>query len=84
MVAAGDDLHSRRKNLLRNPRRDAAAPGGVFAVGDHKVHPMLPAQAGEQQLDRPPPRFADDVANEKDFHRPKLMERPGRARKSGL
>jgi hypothetical protein len=45
---------------------------------------MLPAQARQQEFDRPPPWFADNVANEKDLHRLNLMERTGRARKSGL
>src|ERR1019366_7378062 len=41
MVAAGDDVHARRKNFPGGLGGDAGAAGGVFAVGDDEIERVL-------------------------------------------
>ena len=41
MVAAGDDVHAGGEDFLGGLGRDARAAGGVLAVGDDEVKPVL-------------------------------------------
>ncbi len=62
VVAAGDDRRSRAQQFDADPRRDAAPVGGVLAVDDEEVDPVLLAQARPGFDDRPASRFAHHVA----------------------
>jgi hypothetical protein len=84
MVAAGDHVHTRPIDLIRNPGGNAISAGGVFPIGNDKIQPVILTQGWHQRFDSPSPRFADDVANEEKFHHLKLIERLVRARKSGV
>ena len=68
MVAAGDDVHARRKNFFCGFGRDAGAAGGVFAVGDDKIERVLFAELGHKFRDRASSGLSDNVADEEQFH----------------
>src|SRR5579859_5814518 len=73
MIAAGDDVHTGRKNLFGSLRRDAGTAGGIFAVGDHEIRAVLTAHPRKQLLHRPASRFAHDIPDEQNLHRSKLV-----------
>ena len=75
MIAAGDDIHARREDLLGRIHRDARAAGGVLAVGHHQAHSMLLPQLGNEFLDRAPARLPYDVRDEQQFHGPTVTPR---------
>ena len=79
MIAAGDDIHAGGKDFLGGPGGDATAPGGVLAVGDDEIQPMLLAQFRQQRLDRHPAGPAHYVTDEENFHAPQLITK-GRQR----
>ena len=68
MIAAGDGIDAGGKNFLRGAGRDAGTAGGIFPVGDDQIEIVCAPQLRHQLLDRAPPRFAHDVADEQNFH----------------
>ncbi len=72
MVAGRDDVDTVSIQFLGNLGRDAGAAGGVFTVGDNEIRLLLAAQARDEFADGAPARFANDVTDKKNLHRPKL------------
>jgi hypothetical protein len=73
MVAARDDVHSRRKNLLGGFGGDARAAGGILTIGDDQADAVLTAEPRRQFADSPASRLPHDVSNEKKFHPATVM-----------
>ena len=67
MVAAGDDFDAAGEQILGDPRRDAEAGSGVFAVGDAEIDLALREDVREPVVNDLAAGRAHDVANEKDF-----------------
>ena len=63
VVARGDDVNVIIQELLRGADGQAETAGGVLAVGDDQVNPVLFAQAAEELVDDLPPRPADDITD---------------------
>src|SRR5262249_33648881 len=68
VVAAGDDVHARRENLLSGLDGDPGAAGGVFAIDHDDIERMAFSQSRQQLLDRPTSRLRDDIRNEEQVH----------------
>src|SRR5580700_6367867 len=68
MVATGDDVHPGRKNFLGGLGRDARAAGGIFTVGDDKIHGMPRAQPRQKRLHGTASGLANNVTNEQNLH----------------
>ena len=70
MVAGGDDIDPRRIDLRRGGRGNAVAARRVFAVGHHDIQPQGLPHRRQQQAQCAAPRFAHNVASEKQLHAP--------------
>jgi len=68
MIAAGDDVHTRREDFLGGFGSDAGTPGRVFAISDDQLQAMPAPQFRKKLLDCAPPRVPDDVPDEQHFH----------------
>jgi hypothetical protein len=66
VVAAGDHFDTLREQILRNPRRDAEAGSGVFAVGDAQIDPPLRKDIRQPLVNDFAAGGADNVADEED------------------
>jgi hypothetical protein len=84
MIAARDHVHAGGKNFFGDFWRDTGAASGIFAVGDDEIERVPFAQFRQKNFDRASSGFADDVANEKNFHEKILTTKtPKTRRKSG-
>jgi predicted ThiF/HesA family dinucleotide-utilizing enzyme len=68
VIAGGDYIDAKLEEFAGNGGCDTVASGGVFAIGDDEVEAMAVAQDGHEATDGAATGFADDVANEQDFH----------------
>ena len=67
MVAQRDHIRARGEDIVRLFGRDAA-PGGVFAVDDHKIHAVRALDAAQQRVQGIDAGLADHVADREKFH----------------
>jgi len=72
MVAAGDDIHARRKKFARDLRSDSVATSGIFTIRYDKIQRVLIAQTRQNGFHSRAPGFAHDVADEEKFHEKNL------------
>ena len=64
VVAAGDEVDARGEHLVGGLLGQPEAAGGVFAVGDDRVDPMLFAREGQMFLQCFTTRRPHDVADD--------------------
>jgi hypothetical protein len=68
VIAAGDHFHSRRENLLGEPRRYAKAGGGILSVRDAEIDRPLREDVGKPVVDDLAARRSHNVSDKEDFH----------------
>ena len=56
------------QELFHDSRSDAEAGGGIFAIGDYQVQPLLGDEVGYAVHGDAPSRRADDIPDKKNAH----------------
>ncbi len=93
MVSAGEDVGACREKILGDPRRDAEAGRGVFAIDDAEIYFTLREDIREPVVNDLAAGRAYDIANKQDFQIRTFLrkDRPlgslrshGAARRGGL
>ena len=68
MVAAGHHIHPGRENFFGGFDGNTRAAGAIFGVRNNRIDGIAGPEHREELFDRPPPRFAHDVANKQNLH----------------
>ena len=68
VIAEGDEIHSRGKQMLGGTRRDAVTVGGILTIADHKIDLLLLLESRQTLTQEFASHRTDNVADTHNTH----------------